>query len=34
MARILFSPVGNTDPITNNYDGAMLHIIRGKGFFK
>lgn len=28
MARILFSPVGNTDPITNNYDGAMLHIIR------
>ena len=28
MARILFSPIGNTDPITNNYDGAMLHIIR------
>ena len=30
MSRILFSPVGGTDPISmNNYhDGSMLHIIR------
>lgn len=28
--KILFSPVGNTDPISENnlYDGAMLHICR------
>lgn len=26
--RVLFSPVGNSDPWRNNYDGALLHIIR------
>lgn len=26
--KILFSPIGNTDPWNNNYDGAMLHIVR------
>lgn len=28
--KILFSPIGNTDPISdsNFYDGAMLHICR------
>jgi len=26
--RVLFSPVGNSDPINDNYDGPMLHIIR------
>ena len=26
--NILFSPIGNTDPITGNLDGAMLHICR------
>ncbi|MBQ9869315.1 MAG: hypothetical protein IJM32_06625 [Ruminococcus sp.] len=26
--NILFTPIGNTDPITNNLDGAMLHICR------
>lgn len=26
--RILFSPIGLTDPISKNYDGAMLHISR------
>ncbi len=26
--KILFSPVGSTDPITNSNDGAMLHICR------
>lgn len=28
MARILFSPIGDTDPIRNCYDGACLHIVR------
>ena len=28
MARILFSPVGGSDPIRNNRDGSMLHICR------
>lgn len=28
MSRILFSPLGMTDPITNLYDGSMLHICR------
>lgn len=28
MKRILFSPVGSTDPISNQRDGALLHIIR------
>lgn len=28
MSKILFTCVGSTDPIRNNYDGAMLHIIR------
>lgn len=26
--RVLFSPVGTTDPISNNHDGGMLHICR------
>lgn len=26
--KILFSPIGGTDPITNFHDGAMLHICR------
>lgn len=26
--KILFSPIGGTDPITNQNDGAMLHICR------
>ena len=26
--KVLFSPVGGTDPITNFRDGAMLHICR------
>ena len=26
--RILFSPVGGTDPIRNCHDGSMLHICR------
>lgn len=26
--KILFSPVGGTDPISNSYDGALLHICR------
>lgn len=26
--KILFSPVGGTDPITNQYDGSLLHIVR------
>lgn len=26
--RILYSPVGDTDPIRGCYDGAMLHIVR------
>lgn len=26
--KILFSPVGNTDPIRYNKDGSMLHICR------
>ena len=26
--KILFSPLGDTDPVRNDYDGAMLHIIR------
>ena len=28
MKRILFSPIGTTDPIRDCYDGACLHIIR------
>ena len=28
MSRILFSPIGGSDPIRNNYDGSMLHICR------
>ena len=28
MDRILFSPIGGTDPISNCRDGAMLHICR------
>lgn len=28
MAYILFSPIGGSDPIANNYDGSMLHICR------
>jgi len=30
MKKILFSPVGGTDPITNQRDGAMLHICRNE----
>ena len=26
--RILFSPLGDTDPVRGCYDGAMLHIVR------
>lgn len=26
--KILFSPIGNTDPWRNDHDGAMLHIVR------
>ena len=28
MKKILFSPIGGTDPVTNFRDGAMLHILR------
>ena len=28
MSKILFSPVGMTDPITHLFDGSMLHICR------
>lgn len=28
MERILFSPLGDSDPIRNCYDGACLHIVR------
>ena len=28
MERILFSPLGDTDPVRGCYDGAMLHILR------
>ena len=28
MSKILFSPLGMTDPITHLYDGSMLHICR------
>ena len=28
MKRILFSPIGSTDPIKNCHDGACLHIVR------
>jgi len=28
IERILFSPLGDTDPIRNCYDGACLHIVR------
>jgi len=28
MRTILFSPLGNTDPISNDHDGSMLHICR------
>ena len=27
-SKILFSPVGGTDPISNYHDGALLHICR------
>lgn len=26
--KILFSPIGSSDPIRNNYDGSFLHILR------
>lgn len=26
--RILYTPVGDTDPIRGCYDGGMLHIVR------
>lgn len=26
--KVLFSPIGTTDPIRNGYDGACLHIVR------
>ena len=26
--KILFSPIGYTDPWRNNHDAAMLHIVR------
>ena len=26
--KILFSPIGGTDPITNKHDGSLLHIVR------
>ena len=28
MKRVLFSPIGSTDPITGQHDGALLHIVR------
>lgn len=28
MAKILFSPIGGSDPIRNYRDGSMLHICR------
>ena len=28
MKKVLFSPIGNTDPIRECYDGACLHIVR------
>ena len=28
MERILFSPLGDSDPVRNCYDGACLHIVR------
>ena len=28
MEKILFSPLGDTDPVRGCYDGAMLHILR------
>ncbi|WP_238310431.1 type III-A CRISPR-associated CARF protein Csm6 [Staphylococcus intermedius] len=28
ILKVLFSPIGNTDPWNHNYDGAMLHIVR------
>lgn len=28
VKRVLFSPIGDTDPIKDGYDGAMLHIVR------
>lgn len=28
MSIVLFSAIGDTDPISNNYDGSMLHIVR------
>lgn len=28
MAKILFSPIGSTDPVSGMHDGALLHIIR------
>ena len=26
--KVLFSPIGNSDPWSNDRDGAMLHIVR------
>ncbi|TYQ18243.1 UNVERIFIED_CONTAM: CRISPR type III-A/MTUBE-associated protein Csm6 [Acetivibrio alkalicellulosi] len=28
MNKILFSPIGDTDPVRGGFDGAMLHIVR------
>ena len=28
MSTVLFSPLGKTDPISGQHDGALLHIIR------
>lgn len=28
VMKVLFSPIGNTDPWSNERDGAMLHIVR------
>ncbi len=28
MERVLFAPVGDTDPVRNCYDGPVLHIVR------
>ena len=30
---ILFSPIGESDPIRNNYDGPMLHILISAIYF-
>jgi CRISPR type III-A/MTUBE-associated protein Csm6 len=28
LSKVLFSPIGDTDPVRGGYDGAMLHIVR------